>query len=176
MKKYVKKIDGSTKRCIDVAEYTNSSEYTLQEVEMYKGEFYLQGHAPKPMLNEVKKDKLSELNRSFEQISENGNASCFSSLGFEINADEAANRNISNLIYALERTGQETVQFCAFDNCFHEVTLTQLKTMKLEIITNAQSVYRWKWALREKINTAGTMDELMAVEIGFEGGKRQEYS
>ena len=167
MKKYVKKFDEMTKRCFDVAEYTNSPEYTLQEVEMYKGEFYLQGHAPKPMLNEVKKDKLSELNRSFEQISENGNASCFSSLGFEINADEAANRNISNLIYALERTGQETVQFCAFDNCFHEVSLAGLKTMKLEIICHMHGIYRRKWELREHINAAETIDDVNAVEIDF---------
>lgn len=165
MKKYVKKFDEMTKRCFDVAEYTNSPEYTLQEVEMYKGEFYLQGHAPKPMLDEVKKDKLSELNRIFEQISENGNASCFSSLGFEINADEAANRNISNLIYALERTGQETVQFCAFDNTFHEVSLAGLQTMKLEIISHMHGIYRRKWELREHINAAETIDDVNAVEI-----------
>ena len=107
------------------------------------------------------------MNRSFEQISENGNASCFSSLGFEINADEAANRNISNLIYALERTGQETVQFCAFDNTFHEVSLAGLQTMKLEIISHVHGIYRRKWEFREHINAAETIDDVNAVEIDF---------
>ena len=92
-------------------------------------------------------------------------------LGFEINADEKANRNISSLIIALEATGHETVRFCAYDNSFHDVTLAQLKTMQLEIIANAQMIYQKKWVLREQINLAGTIEELDAIAIDFDKGE-----
>lgn len=119
-------------------------------------------------ITELRNSKLADLNDIFDKVS--GNAHCMSSLGIEINADESANRNISSLIIALEATGQETVQFCSFDNTFREVTLTQLKTMQLEIIANAQMFYQKKWELREQINTAETLGELDAITISFVQG------
>ena len=115
---------------------------------------------------ELKNAKLEELNALFENAS--NRAHCLSSTGFEINADETANRNISSLIIALEASGQETVQFCAYDNSFHTVTLDQLKAMQLEIIANAQALYARKWALRELINEAETNEELDEINIVFE--------
>ena len=122
-------------------------------------------------LAELKAVRLNELNATFEIAS--NHAHCPSSIGFEINADEAANRNISSLIIAMEATGQETVQFCAFDNSFHEVTLAQLKTMQLEIIANAQAIYARKWVLREQINAAETIEALNGIEITFEASDEQ---
>ena len=119
-------------------------------------------------LAELKAVRLDELNTAFEVASEN--AHCTSSAGFEINADEAANRNVSSLIIAMEATGEETVRFCAYDNTFHDVTLAQLKAMQLEIIANAQAIYARKWALRERIHAAETVGALMAVETGFDEG------
>lgn len=119
-----------------------------------------------PTLEEVKAEKLGELNVAFVMASQS--AHCLSSAGFEINADETANRNISSLIIAMEATGQETVQFCAFDNTFHAVTLGQLRTMQLEIIANAQAIYQQKWVLRERINTAETIEALDVIDITFE--------
>ena len=121
-------------------------------------------------LAELKAVRLDELNATFEIAS--NHAHCPSSIGFEINADEAANRNISSLIIAMEATGQETVQFCAYDNSFHEVTLAQLKTMQLEIIANAQAIYARKWVLREQINSAETI-EALNIEITFEASDEQ---
>lgn len=121
------------------------------------------------LLNEkrvrAKNSRLEELNTRFDQVCVN--AHCMSSVGFEINADEAANRNISSLIIALEATGQETVRFCAWDNSFHDVTLAQLKAMQLEIIVHAQAIYQQKWALRNRINSAETIEALDAIEITF---------
>lgn len=141
--------------------------YEDSEVEQaYDGCWYEKGHAPQKPLDEAKAAKLEELNVAFTTASEI--AHCMSSLGFEINADETANRNISSLIIAMEATAQETVQFCAYDNRFHEVTLAQLKTMQLEIIANAQAIYQCKWALRDRINSAETMEALDAINITFE--------
>ena len=132
----------------------------------YDGNWYLSGHAPVQPLEEARAAKLAEINAAFTTASET--ARCLSSSGFEINADETANRNISSLIIAMEATGDETVRFCAFDNTFHEATLTQLKTMQLEIIANAQTIYQRKWVLREQINAAQTVGELEAIDITFE--------
>ncbi len=117
----------------------------------------------------TKAAKLDELNSTFERVS--SRAHCMSSAGFDINADETANRNISSLIVAMEATGQETVQFCAFDNTFHAVTLGQLRTMQLEIIANAQAIYQRKWELREQINAAETIEALDATGIVFNQGE-----
>ena len=122
---------------------------------------------PKPTLDEARAGKLVELNAAFATAS--ANAHCRSSLGFEINADETANRNVTSLIVALEAAGEETVPFCAFDNRFHDVTLAQLKTMQLDIIANARALYARKWALREAIGKAASVEELDAITIVFSG-------
>ena len=147
--------------------------YAEDKIEQgYDGNWYEKGHAPQKPLEEAKAEKLAELNAAFTKASET--AHCLSSLGFEINADETANRNISSLIIALEATGQQTALFCAWDNTFHEVTLSQLKTMQLEIIVNAQAIYQQKWVLIRQINSSETIEELNAIEITFETIAQEE--
>ncbi|EQM95241.1 DUF4376 domain-containing protein [Oxalobacter paraformigenes] len=144
------------------------AEYGDDEVEQgHDGNWYEKGHAPQKPLNEARSAKLAELNAAFAEAS--ANAHCRSSLGFEINADETANRNVTSLIVALEAAGEETVPFCAFDNRFHDVTLAQLKTMQLDIIANARALYARKWALREAIGKAASVEELDAITIVFSG-------
>ncbi len=124
---------------------------------------------PVPLLEKARAAKLAELNAAFTTASET--ARCLSSAGFEINADETANRNISSLIVAMEATGEETVRFCAFDNRFHDVTLAQLKTMQLEIIANARTIYEMKWKIRERIDNAQHIEELDAMVMNFDKGE-----
>ena len=124
---------------------------------------------PVPSLEKARAAKLAELNAAFTTASET--ARCLSSAGFEINADETANRNISSLIVAMEATGGETVRFCAFDNCFHDVKLAQLKTMQLEIIANARTIYEMKWKIRERIDNAQHIEELDAMVMNFDKGE-----
>ena len=124
---------------------------------------------PVPLLEKARAAKLAELNAAFTTASET--ARCLSSAGFEINSDETANRNISSLIVAMEATGEETVRFCAFDNRFHDVTLAQLKTMQLEIIANARTIYEMKWKIRERIDNAQHIEELDAMVMNFDKGE-----
>ena len=124
---------------------------------------------PEETLDEAGAAKLAELNTAFPPVSET--AHCMSSAGFEIDADETANRNISSLIIALEASTHKSVRFCAYDNSFHDVTLAQLKTMQLEIIANAQAIYARKWVLRELINVAETVESLNAIVIDFDLGE-----
>ncbi|WP_289106467.1 DUF4376 domain-containing protein [uncultured Bilophila sp.] len=93
-----------------------------------------------------------------------------SSLGFEIDANDAANRNISGLVTFMENEGApENLQFCDYNNKFHTVTLADLRTMQQEIITNGSALYARKWAFRDAINAAATAEELNAIVIAFEG-------
>ena len=156
------------KPVIDTADYTVTALWCNANKAMNedKDEYYEVIVLPEQTLEEAKAARLIELNAAFTTAPET--AYCQSSLGFEINADETANRNISSLIIALEATGQETVRFCAWDNGFHEVTHAQLKTMQLDIIAKAQAIYQQKWVLRERINSAGTVEELDAINMTFD--------
>ncbi|WP_462370383.1 DUF4376 domain-containing protein [Oxalobacter formigenes] len=152
----------------DWSEYTeaalwcNANKATIED----KDDCYEVVALPEQTLEEAKSEKLAELNAAFTSTSET--AHCLSSAGFEINADETANRNIASLIVAMEATGAETVPFCLYDNTFQNVTLAQLKTMQLDVIAHAQALYAQKWALREAIHAAETLEELNAIGISFE--------
>ena len=135
----------------------------------YDGKLYFEGTETTSVLEELKTRKLSILSSAFQTASET--AHCASSAGFEINADETANRNVSSLIIAMEATGQQTARFCAYDNTFHTVTLEQLKTLQLEIIAHAQEIYERKWVLREAIEAAQTREELDSIVITFTNGR-----
>ncbi|MCZ4064934.1 DUF4376 domain-containing protein [Oxalobacter aliiformigenes] len=145
---------------------TDIAPYEDREIERgADGAWYEKGHAPQRPLEEVKTEKLAELETAFNTASQE--AHCTSSVGFEIDADETANRNVSSLIVAMEANGEESVLFCAYDNTFHEVTLDQLRIMQIEIITHARAVYARKWALREAIAAAQSVVELESLSIGF---------
>lgn len=106
----------------------------------------------------VRARKLNELNSLFEQAETNGTLE--SSVGFTIDANERANRDIDGLIKSLESTPDKTVLFCGANNSFHEVNLDQLKTMRLEVIEYGQQLYTKKWTYREQINNAQTKDDI----------------
>ena len=140
--------------------------YDEDQIEQgHDGAWYEKGHAPQRPLEEARTEKLAELEAAFDTASRE--AHCTSSVGFEIDADETANRNVSSLIVAMEANGEDSVLFCAYDNTFHEVTLDQLRIMQIEIITHARAVYARKWALREAIEAAQSVVELESLSISF---------
>lgn len=128
------------------------------------GRWYLAGHAPGKTLTEAKTAKLAELNTAFISASET--AHCLSSAGFEIDANEVANRNIEGLVLVLE-PGESTL-FRAWDNSFHQVTKEQLETMRKEIVLNSQWLYQAKWTTEEQIKAAETTEALDEIEISAE--------
>ncbi len=125
--------------------------------------------APVIPFDVAKSQKLAELAAWFAWAS--GHAHLTSSLGFEIDADEVANRDIEGLITAVE-AGMlaEPVSFMDFTNTVHPVYLSDLKTMRLEVIANGQALYQQKWALRSAIEAATDQAELDAVVIPAVGG------
>ena len=114
-------------------------------------------------LEDFKKAKLQELSQkssAFEQT-ENKEMYIISSLGYKVNADPKALRNIEVLIDI------GITQFRNYDNETVEVTTDNLKTIKSEIGINAVRLYQQKWAFEDLINKAETKEELDAIEIKF---------
>ena len=139
---------------------TDIAPYEDSEIEQgYDGAWYEKGHAPQRPLEEARTEKLAELEAAFNTASQK--AHCTSSVGFEIDADETANRNIEGLVLVMQP--EETTLFRAYDNTFHEVTREQLETMRKEIVVNSQYLYQAKWTMEARIKAAETTGELEAI-------------
>ena len=150
---------------------------TADDVEAYGRELYARAVSgefgeiasgiPEVSFEEAKAEKLEAVKTAFLAASET--AHCMSSVGFEIDANETANRDINGLIVVMEARGKETELFRAYDNTFHEVTLDDLKTMLVEISEHGQKLYARKWQLEVSIQAATTAEELDAITITFDG-------
>lgn len=116
-----------------------------------------------PTLEEARKTKLAELTSVFDAFSRD--ACIMSSLGFEIDANETANRDIEGLTLVMSDT--DTTLFCDYNNQFHEVTRAQLETMRREIVANSQRLYQTKWQYRNQIESAQSVAELDEIVITF---------
>lgn len=114
-----------------------------------------------PTLDEARAAKLMEISAAFERAG--STAHVMSSLGFEIDANERANRDTEGLITVFTATGAAGTMFCDYNNVMREVTLEQLKTIRLEIIAHGQALYAKKWVLREAVNAAQTVADIQAV-------------
>lgn len=136
--------------------------YDEDQIEQgYDGTWYEKGHAPQRPLEEARTEKLAELEVAFDTASRE--AHCTSSVGFEIDADEIANRNIEGLVLVMQP--EETTLFRAYDNTFHEVTREQLETMRKEIVVNSQYLYQAKWTMEAQIQAAETAETLEAIVV-----------
>lgn len=118
---------------------------------------------PEPTLDEVKARKLNELNSAHEAAEET--AHVVSSLGFTVDANDRANRDIDGI---LKTIGDGTVMFCDYENNFHELNRAQCETLQIEIIQNAQALYAQKWKYRAQVEGAESIEELDAIEFTFE--------
>ena len=169
MQKYAK-IENQEKGLVSVGIGTNTEFYqsigmSLMDVEQgYDGLWYLKNRVPTEPVEEARKEKLEELERE-HRLAET-NAHVMSSLGFEIDADDRANRDISGLL--VTTTDEETsIQFCDFHNQMHEIHKKDLEVMQTEIIQNAQNLYNQKWTYRSQIQSAKSADEVNQIEIEF---------
>lgn len=120
-----------------------------------------------PSLEEVKQTKLNELERKFLSWYEN-DAKMISSLGYECDSDARAMMDVNGLVIAAE-SGTMTYSsiFMDANNQPHTVSLEQLKTIQLEIITAGQSAYNEKWTYRSAIESATSVEEVNGITISF---------
>ncbi len=110
--------------------------------------------------------KLELLSSAFRTVQDE--AYVVSSLGFRANAGQRAYRDVDGLIKQMQVEGLETVNFRDYDNMFQPITYEEALTLQLEIIKNGQSIYLQKWELEDKIANAQTVEELDAINIGFD--------
>lgn len=110
---------------------------------------------------ELKLSELKTLSSMFEQT-ENQNMFVLSSLGFKVNADPKAIRNIDVLIYLNAKT------FRDYDNIDRTVSETDLQVIKREISLNALNLYQQKWNFETQIENAENIDALRDFEFSFE--------
>lgn len=115
-------------------------------------------------LDDFKELKLSELKTlsSMFERTENPNMFVRSSLGFRVNADPKAIRNIDVLIYLNARI------FRDYDNIDRTVSETDLQVIKREISLNALNLYQQKWNFESQIKNSENIDDLKDFEFSFE--------
>ena len=118
---------------------------------------------PAPTLDELKAQKHDALNVAHMQAEET--AHVVSSLGFEIDANARANRDIAGLLLTIEEG--KTVKFCDYRNVMRDVTRADLETMQIEIVKNAQSLYSQKWLYRSQIDNAKSSTALSNLSFTF---------
>lgn len=109
---------------------------------------------------EQRKNELETLHKAAEE-----EAHILSSLGFEIDANDRANRDIAGLLITTNEG--ETVQFCDYSNVMREVSRADLEIMQVEIIENAQSLYAQKWYYRNQIDNAPSSKALSNINFTF---------
>ena len=110
---------------------------------------------------ELKLSELKTLSSMFERT-ENPNMFVRSSLGFRVNADPKAIRNIDVLIYLNTKT------FRDYDNIDRAVSETDLQVIKREISLNALNLYQQKWNFESQIKNSENIDDLRDLEFSFE--------
>lgn len=149
------------------ANFCNENGYYIEEIEQLEDgtrQFTIK-EPTKPSLEEIKAQKLaklSSLSSEFEKT-ENKQMVVTSSLGFRVNADPKAKRNIDTLI----ELGIPT--FRDYDNEDHlDMTIDDLNTIKREISMNAINLYNQKWAMEEEIKSLNTIEEVNNYRITFE--------
>lgn len=118
-------------------------------------------------LENVISRKLGELNAKLEETKTSSAAHITSSIGYVVNANTTAKTNVDGLITAMEAQGLSTVNFMTFDNTLAELTLEQLKTLQLELISYGNNLYAKKWSLRAQIEACTTKEEVDAIVIDF---------
>lgn len=134
----------------------------VQEFEEYFEVVVLE-RPPLPELEAYKEQRKNELNTLHEAAEKE--AHILSSLGFEIDANDRANRDIAGLLITTEEG--ETVNFCDYSNVMRQVNREQLEIMQKEIIQNAQSLYAQKWAFRSQIDACETSVALSGLNFTF---------
>lgn len=149
------------------ANFCNENGYYIEEIEpLEDGTRQFTIKEPyMPSLEEIKAHKLAKLSSLSSELeqTENKNMVVTSSLGFRVNADPKAKRNIDTLIEL------EISTFRDYDNEDHlDMTTDNLKTIKKEISMNAVNLYNQKWVMEEEIKSLKTVEEVNNYRITFE--------
>lgn len=118
---------------------------------------------PVKTLEELQQELLSQIAQESDKFEQNKCDSMFitSSLGFRANADRRSLQNIDNLIFLNEPTA-----FKDYDNQFHQLSVSDLNTLRYEISKNGANLYTQKFLLQSQV-MEGTLETLEDFEVQF---------
>ena len=119
---------------------------------------------PVKSLEEIKQELLQKIHTEANKFEQNKCDSMFvtSSLGFRVNADRRSLQNIDNLIFLNEPT-----LYKDYDNQFHQLSVSDLNTLRYEISRNGANLYTQKFLMQQTV-LGGTLETLEDFEVQFE--------
>lgn len=147
------------------AEYKGEDYIFITEKDADTGllSFRVRKEDPEIILDNHKQSRLEELHNAADSALET--AGIKSSLGFKIDANEKAVRDLNGLV----EIGDNDVSFCDYDNVIHDhITAEQVKTMRNEVLLNGQNLYAQKWTYRAAVNAAETLEQLNSITFKFD--------
>lgn len=110
-----------------------------------------------------KNEILNKLKSEFEKYNQRVNDSfLLSSLGFKINSDPRSLENVSALI----NIGKD-VEFIDYNNEIHNLSVSELQILLLEIQKNICNLYKQKNILKQNILNCSSVSELSEIKIEF---------
>lgn len=110
-----------------------------------------------------KNDILNKLNGEFKKYNQRVNDSfLLSSLGFKINSDPRSLENVSALINI-----NEDADFIDYNNEIHNLSVSELRILLLEIQKNICSLVKQKNLLKKNILNCSNLSELLEIKIEF---------
>ena len=147
------------------AQWSNENNAFIEEIEPAKDgtrQFQIKA-VPAPDIDKLKTARLNELSELVDKIFASSKTYLISSLGFRINARSKALEDINSLIIL----GDEVTYFNDFDDVIHELNVEQLEVLQKEVIKSGQNIYKQKWAYRNQIENAKSVENLQKIEFDF---------
>ena len=118
-----------------------------------------------PTLDEAKAAKLSEIKTAFAAAEADGFVE--SSLGFRADATRRSIEDIDGLIDLVSSGALPVpVTFRDYDNAYHQLSLDQLNTLRLEAKGRGPLLYARKWELEAAADAAETVEAVQAIDAG----------
>lgn len=113
-------------------------------------------------LAEAKAVKIADIKSAFAAAEANGFVD--STLGFRIDATRRSIDDIEGLIDLVSSGAMEApVTFRGYDNAYHNLSLDQLNTLRIEAKGRGPLLYAKKWELEAAVDKALTVQEVQAI-------------
>lgn len=117
-------------------------------------------------LAEAKSTKLADIKSAFASAEADGYVE--SSLGFRADATRRSIEDIDGLIDLVSSGALPApVTFRDYDNAYHQLTLDQLNTLRLEAKGRGPVLYGRKWELEAAVDAAETVEAVQAIDVSI---------
>lgn len=128
---------------------------------------FKEADVPEQFVNELKVDLVNQVKTKAEEYQSWNCKDMYltSSLGFQINADQCSQNNLTVLAGLLPDDG--TTSFKIYDNSFKTLTKDNLKTLLLECQQNGLSLYQQKFAHLAKIAACDSYADLKNLDLSY---------